>query len=94
MRVLPVVSASYGSYLKLNSKNVSNVRTCCSGGERQPSFKGGESIIGGFLLGVAGTVVASAFAPLAILGAGVVGIGGAILGDSIDNSNNDSNNNN
>ncbi len=83
MRVLPVAVTAYGGSSKLNSNTYKHQSTNVSF-QSQPAFKGGKSILGGFLAGVVATVAVSTVFPMAILGAGVVGIGGALLGDSVD----------
>lgn len=86
MRVMPVTMTACSSKLK-TSNNQKISRTVTNPVvDSQPTFKGGKAIVGGYVLGVLGTLALSTVAPVAILGAGVVAIGGAVAGDAIGNS--------
>lgn len=83
MRVLPVTMTTYGGNTRtLNSRKM-NDNTTSTIESANPSFKGGKSIMGGFIAGVVGTVAISTLAPFAILGAGAIAIGGALAGDAV-----------
>lgn len=86
MRVLPVAVNRCSGVSKFNMNSTRKHERVDQPASESVSFKGGRSILGGFVVGVVGTVVLSAAAPLAILGAGVAGIGGALLGDAIGGS--------
>lgn len=90
MKIMPIIANPGYSALCINNKRKfdryagSPLRS-----NDQISFKSGTTIVGGFLTGVAATIAISTVAPLAILGAGAVAIGGAVIGSKINDNDNE-----